>query len=223
MRLRGAGVRGTGGVKPAQGADGARPAAYSKDDMASDDQPANVAPPPGAGAPGTGAPVASHCHRCGTLVPGGARYCAHCGSQLSSPGLAPPGADGAAAAAAARLLQALRHDLAGQYDVESEVGRGGMAVVFRATELELGRVVALKVLPPELALNPSIAERFKREARMTAALDHPNIMPVYRVGQAAGVPFMAMRFVEGRSLDAIIEAQGALPLPVMLLILRAAT
>src|SRR5207247_412569 len=86
----------------------------------------------------------------------------------------------------------------------------------------LRRVVALKVLPPELGLTARAAERFKREARMVAEIDHPNIIPVYRVGQIGGILFFVMKFVEGKSLDAILQAQGALSVPVTLNVLRAA-
>jgi predicted Ser/Thr protein kinase len=121
------------------------------------------------------------------------------------------------------LLATLREHLAAEYEVEGELGRGAMGVVYRATERELHRAVALKVLPPALATTSAIAERFKREARLMASLDHPNVMPVYRVGQAGGVPFMTMKLVEGRSLEAILAEQGALPLPVVVVVLRAAS
>ncbi len=120
------------------------------------------------------------------------------------------------------LLVTAREALAPEYDVECELGRGGMAVVFKATERELHRTVALKVLPPEMSMIPSIGERFKREARLAAALDHPNIINIYRVGERGRLSFIAMRFVEGRALDEIIEKQGALPLPAILLVLRGA-
>src|SRR6266853_408288 len=97
-----------------------------------------------------------------------------------------------------------------------------MAVVFKATEIGLRRVVALKVLPPELGLTARAAERFKREARMVAEIDHPNIIPVYRVGQIGGILFFVMKFIEGKSLDAILQEQGALSVPVTLYVLRAA-
>jgi len=121
------------------------------------------------------------------------------------------------------LLQLARIELADDYDVEREVGRGGMGVVFRAIELQLRRPVALKVLPPELALGPSVVERFEREAQMAAALDHPNIIPIYRVGQTQSLLYLAMKHVEGRPLDSVIATQGALPVPVVLLVMRAAT
>src|SRR5438093_979309 len=121
------------------------------------------------------------------------------------------------------LLQRLRLVLAGEYEVEQELARGGMAVVYRATEVGLGRVVALKVLPPDLGLTPRAVERFKREARMVAELDHPNIIPVFRVGQSGTILYIVMKFVEGLALDAILEAQGALPVHTVLYVLRGAT
>ena len=121
-----------------------------------------------------------------------------------------------------RLLEQARELLAADYIVERELGRGGMAVVLRAVERELQRPVALKVMPPQIALTPQSAERFKREARMTASLDHPNVIPIYRVGDAEGLLYIAMKLVEGRSLDDIVRLQGALPVPVVVAIMRGA-
>jgi serine/threonine protein kinase len=121
------------------------------------------------------------------------------------------------------LLQLVRRELADDYDVEREIGRGGMAIVYRAVERQLRRPVALKVLPPELMLGTGVVERFEREAQMAAALDHSSIIPIYRVGQTASLAYLAMRYIEGRALDRIISEQGALPIPVVLLVLRAAT
>ena len=121
------------------------------------------------------------------------------------------------------LLELLRTELAPEYAVEREIGRGGMAVVFLATEVQLDRAVAFKVLPPEMALAPNVAERFKREARMAASLDHPNIIPIYRVGQVGGVHYMVQKDIEGRSLEAILGLQGALPISVTLHVLRCVT
>src|SRR6266576_5104361 len=90
---------------------------------------------------------------------------------------------------------------AGEFEVDQELARGGMGIVFRAVDEQAKRPVALKVLSPELGLTPRAAERFKREGRMVAELEHPNIVPVYRVGQIGGMLFIAMKFVEGRSLD----------------------
>ena len=161
------------------------------------------------------------CQACGSAIPDGAASCPNC----------PPSEDQAARTAVGRatdhpglddLFTRVRRDLARDYDVHSELGRGGMAVVYRATELELLRPVALKVLPPELSASAAMSERFRREARLAASFDHPNIIPIYRVGQSGGVFYIAMKFVEGRPLDALIEAQGPLPVPVVLHVLRAA-
>jgi len=159
-----------------------------------------------------------HCVKCGAEVAPGSAFCAACGATVTDPGAATVLV--ATAEEQDQLLVQLRRDLAKDYEVEKELGRGGMAVVYRAQEIELRRLVALKVLPPGLG-SPDMAERFRREARMAAALDHPNIIPIYRVGQAAGTYFFAMKFVEGRAVDAILEQQGALPIPVVLQILRA--
>jgi serine/threonine-protein kinase len=164
-----------------------------------------------------------YCAQCGTLVSANSRFCVGCGARVTdasgaagtAPGTIPQQADG-------DLLISVRRALAADYEVESEVGRGGMAVVFRARERELDRLVALKVLPPELAPVATVADRFKREARLAASLDHPNIIPVYRVGSAGGVLYMAMKYIDGRSLDALIGSGGMLSLPVVLTVLRAA-
>ena len=153
-------------------------------------------------------------------MPGHSRYCLSCGSQVSEPSL---GGIVAAAPEPHPLLALLRTELGAEYEIERELGRGGMAVVFLARELALDRAVAIKVLPPEMALAPNVAERFRREARMAASLDHPNIIPVYRVGQAGGVHYMVQKYIEGRSLEAILNSQGALPISVTLMVLRCVT
>jgi serine/threonine protein kinase len=159
------------------------------------------------------------CVKCGTQVPEGSRYCLSCGAQVTDPGAATVAVS---SAPVDPLLDQLRAAVAADYEVERELGRGGMAIVYKAREVELRRPVALKVLPPEMAVTPSIAERFKREARLAASLEHPHIVPVYRVGQAAGLQYMAMKFVEGCAIDDTIKANGALPLEAVLLVLRAA-
>jgi DNA-binding CsgD family transcriptional regulator len=96
------------------------------------------------------------------------------------------------------------------FRIEDVVGRGGMGVVYRATELSLGRPVALKVIAPHLAEDPGFKARFVRESRLSASLDHPHIVPVYGAGEADGVPYIAMRFVEGVNLRMEIAAKGRL-------------
>jgi YVTN family beta-propeller protein len=94
--------------------------------------------------------------------------------------------------------------------VEAVVGRGGMGVVYRATQLSLERPVALKAIAPELAGDPTFRERFKRESRIAASIEHPNVIPVYEAGEGEGLLYLIMRYVEGTDLRALIDAQGGL-------------
>ncbi len=97
------------------------------------------------------------------------------------------------------------------YLLEEQVGAGGMAVVFRAVDERLGRQVALKVLMPALASDESFRLRFIRESRMAAAVDDPHIVPVYEAGEADGVLFIAMRYVAGGDVHALLYREGPLP------------
>ncbi|MEO3813518.1 protein kinase [Sphaerisporangium sp. B11E5] len=99
----------------------------------------------------------------------------------------------------------------GDYDVEAVVGRGGMATVYRARDRRLGRAVALKVLAPQLTQDPRFRERFVRESRLVAAVDHPNIIPIYEAGERDDLLFIAMRYVEGADLRKVIQSAGPLP------------
>src|SRR3954469_3144132 len=96
------------------------------------------------------------------------------------------------------------------YRVESVLGRGGQGVVYLAEHVHLRRRVALKVLPPEFADDEDFRERFLREARLAASLEHPNILPVYHAGEADGVLFLAMRLAQGEDLGRVLERGGAL-------------
>jgi len=97
------------------------------------------------------------------------------------------------------------------YRLEEQIGRGGMAVVFRAHEARLDRNVALKILAPGLAADDAFRKRFIRESRIAAAVDHPNIIPVFDAGEADGVLFIAMRFVHGPDVRTLLDTEGALP------------
>jgi len=109
------------------------------------------------------------------------------------------------------LIERLRDALADRYAVESEIGRGGMATVFLAEDLKHRRQVAIKVLHPELAasLGP---ERFLREIEIAAGLNHPHILPLFDSGEAAGLLFYVMPYVEGESLQERLESEGPLPI-----------
>lgn len=99
----------------------------------------------------------------------------------------------------------------GPYEMQSPLGAGGMGEVYRATDTKLGRDVALKVLPAEMAHDPERLARFRREAKALAQLDHPNIVTIYSVEESDGIHFLTMQLVEGQPLDRLICA-GGLPL-----------
>ena len=101
-------------------------------------------------------------------------------------------------------------DVVAGYRVEAVAGVGGMGVVYRAVDLELGRTVALKVIGGDRADDPRARELFVRESLTAAALEHPNVIPIYRAGEDAGRLYIAMRFVEGASLQDLID-EGPLP------------
>lgn len=98
----------------------------------------------------------------------------------------------------------------GRYRIEKRLGEGAMADVFRATDPGIGRALAVKVLKPELARDPSLAARFVREARAAGGLNHPHIATIYDVGEADGAAYIAMELVDGRPLDVVL-ADGRMP------------
>ena len=96
------------------------------------------------------------------------------------------------------------------YRIEGVIGRGGMGVLYLATQLSLERRVALKLISPEFADDRLFRERFKREARLAARIDHPNVIPVHEAGEWEGQLFLAMRYVDGTDLRAIIACEEKL-------------
>src|SRR6266702_3949295 len=155
------------------------------------------------------------CARCATPVPENAKFCHSCGCAVSGP-------DGATAAIDSSELQQmealLRSDTATEFTIERLLGRGGMAVVYLATEIHLDRKVAIKVLPPELTFGQGV-ERFKREAKTAAALDHPHIIPIYRIASGNKIFWYAMKYLEGQSLEELLKERRRLPLDETIAIL----
>lgn len=143
------------------------------------------------------------CQVCATPLPAGSRFCFACGTQVSNPGEHEHAPE--TPSRAQEFLARLRDRLGDEYEIEREIGRGGMGIVYLAREKALDRHVALKVLPPALAFDESIGERFLREARLAARLDHPNIVPIHRVGQAGDITYFAMKYVAGGSLQALLK------------------
>ena len=170
-------------------------------------------------------PTADHvfCPQCGAQTSFASSSCGSCGKVL---GEAVGGAETVEVPAIERdpeviaLWQQLRQATLGEYDVYAPLGRGGMATVFLALDLALEREVAIKVISPGMLRTSNLVERFKREARTAALLSHPNIIPVHQVKEADGLLFFVMKYVDGRSLDAIVREDGPLTLDVSADILR---
>ena len=108
------------------------------------------------------------------------------------------------------FLQTLQQALAGRYVLERPLGRGGMGLVYLAREVRLDRRVAIKLLPPDKAVQPAARERFLREARTAARLSHPNIVPIFAVDEVGAHVFFAMAYVRGETLGQRVRGVGPL-------------
>jgi serine/threonine-protein kinase len=117
------------------------------------------------------------------------------------------------------MMEALRAATLGEYEILGEIGRGGMASVYLAHDIHLDRKVAIKVMSPALLDGEGASERFKREARTAGALSHPHIIPIHAVKESGELLYFVMKYVDGRSLDSVIEAHKTLPIPMVVQIL----
>ncbi|HEX5780314.1 MAG TPA: serine/threonine-protein kinase [Solirubrobacteraceae bacterium] len=95
--------------------------------------------------------------------------------------------------------------------IEAVIGRGGMGVVYRATQLDLERPVALKIVAPELVQDETARRRFVQESRLAASIDHPHVIPIHQAGEEGGVPYLVMRYVAGDDGRSLVRREGALP------------
>ncbi|MDZ4864328.1 MAG: serine/threonine-protein kinase [Gemmatimonadota bacterium] len=118
------------------------------------------------------------------------------------------------------IVRELTAAVAGHYTLERELGRGGMGAVFLARDIKLDRLVAIKVLPPELAVRPELRARFLQETRTAASFSHPNIVPVHGVEESAALLYFVMGYVEGETLTQRVRRQGPLEAAVAVRLLR---
>src|SRR5205809_70478 len=148
-----------------------------------------------------------YCSRCGTQNENASKFCRSCGLDLTA--TTPVGAVKDPQQEMTDL-ELVREQLKEEYEILEELGRGGMAIVFKARERQLERDVAIKVLPFSLSFDKEFVERFQREARTSAKLEHPNIIPIYRVGKSGRVIFFVMKFLRGKPLSSVLAARGTL-------------
>src|SRR5690242_2147534 len=133
---------------------------------------------------------------------------------------APRVSDPVVSSADSELRAHVERVLSDHYELDSEIGRGGMGIVYRAKDRRLKRTVAIKLLPPELAFRSDIKTRFLREAETAAQLSHPNIVPIYTVDETEGLVYFVMAYVDGENLAKRIFERGVLPSDEVRRILR---
>ncbi len=147
------------------------------------------------------------CFRCHTPIPGNSKFCLSCGADVS-------GGDGPTSTSSVDLVrERLQRVIEGKYRIERLLGKGGMGQVFLAHDLTLEREVAIKVLPPDVAQDDQVVRRFQQEAKTAAKLDHPNIIPIYRVESEGGLNYFVMKYISGTSLEDLLDKKEPLPVP----------
>jgi len=145
------------------------------------------------------------CVRCHTPLPDNSKFCFACGYDITG-----GGSLSSTSAQVESLMARLQRIVEGEYKLERLLGKGGMGAVFLAQDLTLDREVAIKVLPPDISLDEHVVKRFQQEAKTAAKLDHPNIIPIYRVESDGGLNYFVMKYVAGTSLEDVLEQKQPL-------------
>ena len=147
------------------------------------------------------------CVRCHTPLPDNSKFCYACGYDITG-----GGSLSATSAQTESLMARLQRLVEGKYKLERLLGKGGMGAVFLAQDLTLEREVAIKVLPPDISLDDHVVKRFQQEAKTAAKLDHPNIIPIYRVESEGGLFYFVMKYIAGTSLEDVLDEKKRLEL-----------
>jgi len=148
----------------------------------------------------------SACPDCGEMIHGDTVQCPSCGADRLAERDQDDGWDA--------VRRQLEEATSGEFEIQKELGRGGMAAVYLARDLALGRNVAIKVMAPGLLLGPGMVERFRQEAVTVANLHHPNIITIHTVRQAASLHFFIMELVDGGSLEEVLQRGQMIPVPL---------
>jgi len=164
------------------------------------------------------------CPRCSKPLTAGTKFCASCGLDISGVWGAEAALGGTVAVEmdpnVDLLGQMLSEATLGDYDIYGELGRGGMAAVYLGLDLALNRKVAIKTMLPELVSKEGMVARFKREAQTSAALSHPHIIQIFTVKESQKLVFFVMKFIEGRSLESVVNDKGGIPLDMAQVLLQ---
>jgi len=147
------------------------------------------------------------CVRCHTPLPDNSKFCFACGYDITG-----GGSLSSTSAQVESLMVRLQRIVEGEYKLDRLLGKGGMGAVFLAQDLTLDREVAIKVLPPDISLDEHVVKRFQQEAKTAAKLDHPNIIPIYRVESEGGLFYFVMKYIAGTSLEDVLDEKKRLPL-----------
>ncbi|MHB8878346.1 MAG: protein kinase domain-containing protein, partial [Myxococcaceae bacterium] len=155
------------------------------------------------------------CPSCGQPLDPQSLFCSRCGRSRTLGGMPPRDGDEPTV-----IPVRLDDVLEGKWRLEKKIGEGGMGTVYLAQDLALERPVAVKILSSTLVSDPEVVKRFSREARLTASLEHKNIVPIYAVGNYEGRPFIVMKKLDGETLAGELRVKGGFSLPETLALMR---
>jgi serine/threonine protein kinase/tetratricopeptide (TPR) repeat protein len=152
------------------------------------------------------------CSSCGYDNPGESRFCSKCGSPLEDAPTTPMPRPTIPAAGGKSPGFGPGHKFGPRYQIIEEIGRGGMGVVYKAVDSELDRIVALKMIRPDLTADPGLVRQFKQELLLASEISHENVIRIHDLGEAEGIKYISMKYIDGTSLKELIRAAGRLNL-----------
>jgi TolB-like protein/Tfp pilus assembly protein PilF len=150
------------------------------------------------------------CPECHINNPDDSRFCSGCGASLVDTPAIPPTAMTQSITRTSPLEFAPGEYFGSRYQIVEEIGRGGMGIVYKALDRELDRVVALKIIRPELGHDPEIVDQFKQELRLASEISHENVIRIHDLGETGGIKYISMRYIAGTSLRDLLDTAGRL-------------